>query len=294
MKQYALFLGCTIPARGQKYEMSAREVAKIMGIKFVNMEDFACCGTPMKSSDQMTSILLAARNLALAGEKKLDIATLCSSCTGVLTEVNKELNEDKDLRDKVNKELKKIGKQFIQGVRVKHFSRILYEDIGVEKIKEKVTKDISALQVSIHYGCHYFRPKEIYEGFDNAENPQTVHKLLEAAGATVVNYKNNLACCGGAILGVDQDIALAMANSKLEDVTENKVDALVTLCPFCTVMYEDNQRNIESKFEKTYDLPILYYPQIIGLAFGLDPKQLGFRLNKVKAQSLLEKIGGDQ
>jgi heterodisulfide reductase subunit B len=288
--KYALYLGCTIPARGQNYELSAREVAKILGIEFVDLEDFGCCGTPIKSSDFTTSIFLAARNIAIAGEKNLDICTLCSSCTSVLTEVNIELNENKELREKVNKELKKIGKVFKPGVKIKHFARILYEEVGIDKIKKTVKKDLSNLRLSIHYGCHFLRPSEIYEGFDDAENPALVHKILKSTGAEIVDYKNMLECCGGAILGVDKEIALTMANQKLENVTQNKVDALVTLCPFCTVMYEDNQRNIESMFEKTYRLPVLYYSQVLGLAFGIDMKSLGFRLNKVRANELLDKL----
>jgi len=289
--RYALFLGCTIPARGQNYEMSAREVAKVLDIEFVNLENFACCGTPLKSSDNFTSMVLAARNLAIAGEKKLDICTLCSSCTSVLTEVNKELNEDKNLREKINKELKKIGMEFISGVKVKHLSRILYEDVGLDKIRSKIKKNLKDLRLSIHYGCHYLRPSDIYEKFDDAENPSTIDKLVEITGAKVVDYKNKLECCGGAILGVEQDISLNMAKKKLDNITSNKVDALVTICPFCTVMYQDNQRKIESKFEVKYELPVLFYPQVLGLAFGIDQRKLGFRLNKVRANNLLEKLG---
>jgi len=223
--------------------------------------------------------------------QKLDICTLCSSCTSVLTEVNKELNEDKNLREKINKELKKIGMEFISGVKVKHLSRILYEDVGLDKIRSKIQKNLKDLRLSIHYGCHYLRPSDIYEKFDDAENPSTIDKLVEITGAKVVDYKNKLECCGGAILGVEQDISLNMAKKKLDNITSNKVDALVTICPFCTVMYQDNQRKIESKFEVKYELPVLFYPQVLGLAFGIDQRKLGFRLNKVRANNLLEKLG---
>lgn len=292
--KYALFLGCTIPARGQNYEMSSREIAKVLDIEFVNIEEFACCGTPLKSSQYSDSIILAARNLAIARENNLDICTLCSSCTSVLTEVNKELSENKELRNKINKELKKIGKTYKPGVQVKHFSRILYEDIGIKKIKKNVKNNLKDLRLSIHYGCHYLRPSHIYEGFDDAENPTTIDQLIAATGATVVDYKDKLACCGGAILGVEQEIALLMAKQKLDNVCFQNVDALVTCCPFCTVMYQDNQRKIESNFEVEYGLPILFFPQVIGLAFGIDQKRLGFRLNKIRANALLEKIGVEQ
>ena len=287
--KYALFLGCTIPVRGQNYEMSAREVAKKIGIEFVDITDFSCCGFPVKSTNVEASLVIAARNIAIAGKKGEKICTLCNACTSVLTEANKELSENKELRGKINKELAKIGLEFKPGVEIKHFSRILYEDIGIDKIREKIVKDLSKLSMSVHYGCHYLRPSELYDCFDDAENPSTVEDFVAVTGVKVVDYKNKLECCGGAILGVEEDIALSMAKQKLDNVTANKVDALVTICPFCSIMYEDNQRKIESKFNVEYNLPVLYYPQVLGLALGIDQKKLGFRLNKVKAKAVLEK-----
>jgi len=288
--KYALFLGCTIPVRAQNYEMSAREVAKKLGIDFIDIPDFSCCGFPVKSSNAESSLVIAARNLAIASKKGETICTLCNACTSVLSEANKELSENKELRNKVNKELKKVDLEFKPGVKIKHFSRILYEDIGIDQIKEKITNNLDKLSMSVHYGCHYLRPKELYDGFDDCENPESVEKLVEVTGAQVFDYKNKLDCCGGAILGVEEDIALSMAKDKLDNISKNNVDALVTICPFCSIMYEDNQRKIESKFNVEYKLPVLYYPQVLGLAMGIEPKPLGFRLNKIKAKKILEKV----
>jgi heterodisulfide reductase subunit B len=289
--RYALFLGCTIPVRAQNYELSARQVAKNLGIDFVDFPEFSCCGFPVKSSNHEASLLIAARNLAIASEKKEKICTLCNACTSVLTEANNELTKNKEIREKINTELASIDKEFKPGVEIKHFSRILYEDIGVDAIREKVKKDLSKLSMSIHYGCHYLRPTDLYDCFDDAENPSSVENLVAVTGAAVVDYKNKLECCGGAILGVEEDIALSMAKQKLDHVTANKVDALVTICPFCSIMYEDNQKKIETKFNVTYNLPVFYYPQVLGLALGIEPKQLGFQLNKIKPAAVLEKIG---
>ncbi len=288
--KYALFLGCTIPVRAQNYEMSAREVAKKLGIDFVDIPEFSCCGFPVKSSNAESSLVIAARNLAIAAKKGEKICTLCNACTSVLSEANKELTENKELRKMVNKELEKIDLEFKTGVEIKHFSRILYEDIGADKIKDKISKNLSKLSMSIHYGCHYLRPSELYDGFDDCENPESVENLVSVTGAKVFDYKNKLECCGGAILGVEEDIALSMAKDKLDNITKNNVDALVTICPFCSIMYEDNQRKIESKYDVEYNLPVLYYPQVLGLAMGIEPKPLGFRLNKIKAKQILEKV----
>jgi len=289
--KYALFLGCTIPVRGQNYEMSAREVAKKLDINFVDIPEFSCCGFPIKSTNSEASLVMAARNLAIAAKKGEKICTLCNACTSVLTEANKELSENKELREKVNKELKKIGLEYKPGVEIKHFARILYEDVGVDKIEKKLDKKLDKIKMSVHYGCHYLRPEELYDGFDDPENPSSLENLVAVTGIAVVDYRNKLECCGGAILGVEEDIALSMAKDKLDNVTRNKVDALVTICPFCSIMYEDNQRKIESKFNVEYNLPVLYYPQVLGLAMGVEPKLLGFRLNKIKANNVLEKAG---
>jgi len=292
--KYNLFLGCTIPIRGQNYEMSARKVAEILGMEFVDLEEFSCCGYPLKSTDTFASMLLAARNLAIAADDGGEVCTLCNACTGVLVEVNKELTENEELRESVNKELGRIGREFRPGVRVRHFSRVLHEDIGLDKIKEKVTRKLGTLRLSAHYGCHYTRPKNIHEGFEDPENPITLEQIIEVTGATAVDYRSKLDCCGGAILGVEEDIALRMTKKKLDELATREIDALVTGCPFCTVMYDDNQRKIESTFETEYNLPVLYFPQVLGLSFGLDRKELGFRLNKVKTKALLEKIEGTE
>lgn len=291
---YALFLGCTIPVREQNYEISARAVAKILDLELTDLEDFACCGFPVKSTDSKAALVMAARNLAIAADENLDICSLCNACTSVLTDANRKLERDEELRDEVNEELSKIDREYKPGIKVKHFARILYEEIGTNAIKKKVTKDLGDFSFSIHYGCHYLRPREIYNGFDDPEDPRTVDELVKVTGANVVDYANRLQCCGGAILGVEENIALKMAKEKLDNVTINNVDALITICPFCSIMYEGNQRKIESNFDVEYNLPVLYYPQELGLAFGLEPKkQLGFRLNKVKTDKLINKLEGE-
>jgi len=289
--KYALFLGCTVPIRGQNYELSARAVANALGIEFVDVPDFACCGFPVKSTSEETSLLIAARNLAVAEEQGFEICTLCSACTSLLTETNKRLNDSYDLRKEVNKKLKEIGRTLNDGVQIRHFARILYEDVGIDKLKASVKTKLSGIKLAAHYGCHYLKPKEIYEDFDISEDPKSLGELIEATGATWVRYEKESFCCGGAILGVDENVSLVMAGNKLALVKENEADALVTICPFCSVMYEDNQRKAGEKFGTEFGLPVLYYPQVLGLALGLEPKALGFRMNRIKPDKIFAKIG---
>jgi len=285
-----LFLGCTISIREQNYEMAARAVAKKLGIEFYDLEDFSCCGFPVKSTNAEVSLMIAARNLAIAADKCEKICTLCNACTSVLTEANKELTNNKELCKKINKELEKIGRKFKPGLEIKHFSRILYEEVGLDVIKKKIVNNLSRLKFSVHYGCHYLRPSCLYDNFEDPENPSTVEELVATTGAKVVDYKNKLDCCGSPILGVEEDIARSMVKRKLDCVTENKVDALITICPFCSIMLERTQKKIESRFNVEYNLPVLYFPQVLGLALGIDQEKLGFHLNKIKSDVLLEKV----
>src|SRR3972149_4260973 len=153
--ELALFLGCTIPARARQYEISTRKIGEKLGIKFVDIGEFSCCGFPLKAVNKETALLLAARNLSLAEEKGVEvICSICSACTENLTEMSRELNEDPELREEVNKKLKEINREYKGKVKVKHIARILYEDIGLEKIKKTVTKDLKNLTFTAHYGCH--------------------------------------------------------------------------------------------------------------------------------------------
>jgi heterodisulfide reductase subunit B len=284
--KYALFLGCTIPARSRNYELSARKVAHKLGIKLVDLEKFICCGFPIKSADQNSSMILGAYNLSLARQENLDICTLCSSCTAGLTEVSHHLAENGDVREEINESLSRAGLQYRDGVKVKHFARILYEDIGQEEIKKHFRRSLDGLRIAVHYGCHYLKPSEIYDQFDEAEDPQTLDALVALTGARVIDYSGKKRCCGGPVLPVDEKTSLSVAKEKLDDIADAGADAICLVCPFCSVMYDSNQKGIESEFGISYKLPVLYLSQILGLAMGFDRKELGLNMNVVNTKHL--------
>ncbi|MBA7594743.1 8-methylmenaquinol:fumarate reductase membrane anchor subunit [subsurface metagenome] len=289
--EYSLFLGCTVPARARNYELSTRRVAEALGIRLVDLDGSVCCGFPIRSVHYESFLLTATKNLILAEEIGMDICALCSACTSMLTEVNKELGENEELRKKV---LKKLGIRkkfrFSNSIRVKHFARILYEDVGIDKIKSKIQKVLGALKISAHYGCHYLKPSDIYENFDDPEHPKSLGELIEATGATLVDYEERNFCCGAGTLAMDENISFSMANKKLSSIKDAGADAISLICPFCSVMYDNNQPAIESKFGETYNLPVLYYPQLLGLALGMNKRELGFNMNRVKIDPLIKKL----
>lgn len=282
MKKFALFLGCTVPVRGLHYEVSARKVASRLGVELADLSEFTCCGFPMEGVDHLSSLTLSALNIVAAENHEMDIVTLCSACTATLTRANKVLKEDPNVRKEVNDILSGYGEEFRGTVKVKHYARMLLEDVGLDRIKSHVKAPLTGLKVASHYGCHYMKPSDIYDGFENPERPVTLDRLVAATGASPVEYEDKLQCCGGGILGVDEMSAFKMSQSKLAHMKAAGADIMTFVCPFCAVMYDINQKAIETKVGGKFGLPGLYYPQLLGLACGFTPKEMALELNRVK------------
>jgi heterodisulfide reductase subunit B len=286
----AFFLGCTIPARARNYEQSVRAIAPRLGIELVDVEEFACCGFPMATVHTETAMAMASRNLSIAQERHLSICTLCSSCSGALREASHRLEEDHDRRERINRMLSRIGRRYDGHTEVKHFVRILWEDVGVDRIRGQCRRPLEGLRLAAHYGCHYLKPSEVHGGFDHVEAPSTIDAIIEATGAQPVDYPTKKLCCGGSVLGADKQTALEMAARKLIELRQLEVDALVVICPFCGVMYDANQKVMEKTMGLSLEMPVLYLPQVIGLAFGMDDKELGLRTHAIKPTTILERL----
>ncbi len=288
---YTLFLGCTVPVRAANYELSARKVAERLDIQLHDVPQFACCGYPVKSVNHYAYLLMAARNLALAEEKGHSLCTLCSACCGALAEANHEILEDEKLRQRINEDLSRwIGKRYEGKIHVTHYIRMLNEEVGCKGIAGEIQTDLSSLRIAPHYGCHYTKPSTIYGRIEDPENPRSLDELIEASSAKSISYENKLSCCGGGVLAIDEQVALGMAKSKLDHIQAMKADAMILVCPFCDIMYESNQKKIEKAAGKEYKLPILFYPQLLGLAMGMEPDELGMKMNRVRPTELLKKI----
>jgi heterodisulfide reductase subunit B len=290
MKSYALFLGCTIPARQPNYELSARKTLEKLGVELVDLDNFTCCcPPPIQSINLETSQAVAAYNICLAEEAGLDIVALCNGCYESLAMANAALKKDKNRRAKINEILAEVGKEFKGTIEVKHYLQVLIDDIGVEGIKASVVKPLSTLKVAPFYGCHSLRPSELLE-FDDPERPHILEDLIEALGAESVEYRDKLKCCGGLLRGVSDDLALDLAREKLVNTTKAGAECIATLCPFCFVALDIGQLQVKSKFNEVYDMPIIHYSELLALALGVDPEELALRSHKVKTDKVIEKI----
>jgi heterodisulfide reductase subunit B len=289
-KSYALFLGCTIPARVRSYEQSVRAVAARFDIDLVTLESFACCGFPIAAADHGAAQALAARNLSLAEERGLPICSLCSSCTSQLTETSRHLAQHPGERETVNRRLAKINRKYTGPVEVRHFVRILWEEVGPERMREAFTLPLAGLRLAAHYGCHFLKPSALYGGFDVVEDPHTLDDLIRLTGATPVDYTRKKQCCGGSVLVADQRTALEIGRDKLAELKSLEADAMVVVCPFCGVTFDSNQKVIEKTFEQSFDMPVLYLTQVLGLALGMGEKELGLGTHAIKTKAVVEKL----
>jgi heterodisulfide reductase subunit B2 len=287
--KYLIFLGCAVPYRVSAYEISARKVLGKLGIELVEMPEFNCCGLPLDPVSHETMLILSARNLALAEKENLPILTLCPGCAGTLKKVTKVLKEDKHLREQVNSHLKEAGLEFKGTAVAKHITQVLTEDIGLENIKKAVVKPLTMLKVAEHVGCHLLRPKD-YVAFDNPEDPKVLRNLIEATGATCLEYIDETECCGAPSVGVSDKVALQLARDKLSHVKLVDAQALITICAFCHIMFDTNELRIEKTFNEVYGIPILHYPQLLGLALGMTPEELAFNELRVNASKLIKQI----
>jgi heterodisulfide reductase subunit B len=285
-----LFLGCTVPVRNLNYEVAARLTAERLGITFRDLETFGCCGFPLKSIRARDTLLTAARNLALAEREGMEICALCNACAGTLTEAAHVLEHHPDVKEEINKRLETVGLRYEGPVRVRHYMRLLWEEIGVEAVREAVSRPLTEVILAPHYGCHYLKPSELTVGFDSPDVPRTLTELILATGAQVADYPTLKDCCGGGVLGMSEEVANELARKKLEDVSRTEAHALVLVCPFCNVMYEGQQKKIAKGAGIDLKVPVVYYPQILGLALGISSEELGFKLNRVKPKTLLEMV----
>jgi len=287
--KYAYFPGCVISQRENSFELSTRKVISKLGIELIDLEGASCCGFLLGAIDHLSSTVMAARNLTLAEENGYNMLTLCPACSGHFTRVERELQKDSKLLNAVNKALGEVNRKYKGSSEVKHITKIFIEDVGVEKLRETVIKPLKQLRVAPHWGCHIVKPSEEIL-FDSPENTRLLDSLIEATGAECVKYLEKNTCCGAPTMGVDENLAIRVVRENLKSIEESGSDLIVTVCPFCHLHYDLYRGRIEEQYSEKYEMPVLHYTQLLGLAQGFDPDELGVYENRVAVDDVLEKI----
>ncbi len=288
----ALFLGCVIPTEQYAYEVAVREVFPKLGIELIDMKGAGCCGCPLRGINALGWAYLSARDLALAEKMNLDVLTLCNSCHLSFCEIKNLFDEKPEVKDKVNFFLEKEGLRYNGNVKVKHVLDVLHDDVGVEKIAKSVKRPLKGFNFAAHYGCHALMPSGTGR-IDDSCNPHKLEDLIEALGAQSEDYLERLDCCGGLAATAAEKMVAQMAWSKLRAVQDHGFDGMVTLCPFCTKMFDAKQEVVKKVVgDEKLSLPVLYYVQLLGYAMGIKKEKLGLDLNLSPVNRLFEKLEG--
>jgi heterodisulfide reductase subunit B len=257
-------------------------------MELLELEDWNCCGsTPYGSLDEVESIVVAARNLALAEKRGLDLVTPCSSCYVTLAKADRHLREHPKLLAQVNEALAAAGLGYQGGIRVRHIVDVLANDITPEFIASRVKFGLNKLKVAPYYGCQLVRPQY---GLDDTEYPRSLDKLVECLGAEAVEFPLRARCCGGSLTLSEEDRALELMRRLLRNAAESGAQCLVTACPLCQTNLDAYQGRVNGRFKTAYKLPVLYITQLVGLALGIEVKSLGMNTNIVSPREVLDYV----
>lgn len=292
MRYYTYFPGCCASHGGaQAYDWSALAVARALNVELVELEDWNCCGsTPCRSIHELTAFCSSARNLALAERRGLDLVTPCSGCYVTLGRTNSAMKEHRGLKAKVDEALAAGGLEYRGTVRVRHLLDIFANDIGCDEIVSKVKRNLRGLKVAPYYGCQIVRPGP---SFDHPEFPQSLDRLLESLGAEVTSFPLKARCCGGSLIISEEDLALELIYKLLDSASSNGAECVATVCPLCQTNLDVYQGRINKKFKSKFDIPILFFTQLMGVAFGIEDKVLGLEKCIVSAEKALASMVGD-
>ena len=287
--RYAFFPGCTLKSAASELETSTILTCQKLGIELVEIDGWTCCGASQAQDvDDYFALLVNARNLALAEAQGFDrIMTVCNTCTLMLRRAKARLDGSEALKAKVNKALAEVGLEYQGTAEVTHYLWALVQDYGLDRLKEQVAVPLTELNVANFYGCHILLPPKIM-GFEDARNPQSMEMVARALGANSVDFSQRLACCGfHSIYPAEREAELANGASCIA-AREQGADCIVTPCPLCHFALDMWQADSQKLYEQDITMPVLHLPQLVGLALGFTPKELGINKHVVNATRMLK------
>jgi heterodisulfide reductase subunit B len=274
--RFAYYPGCSLEATGRPYEASVEEVSKALGIELVELEDWNCCGaTAYMSINETLSFSLSARNLCQARKIGDTLVTACSACYTNLRKTEKYLSDFPEIKTKVNAALLEADLKYEGGITTKHFLQTVVEDVGLDQVKSHIKKPLTGLRVAPYYGCQIARPFGIE---DDADNPTMMDRLLVALGAEPTVYPMKTVCCGGSLMGIRRDVALRLCRNILLCAEQYEAECIAVTCPLCQMNLDAFQSAINKTYGTKFRIPVVYFTQLMGMAFGMNSKCL--RLNE--------------
>ena len=257
----AYYPGCTATSTSSEYDESSRETLKYLGVELEEIPDWTCCGASSGHViNRELAVALSSRNLALVGKMALGMVAPCPACALRHKTAEHELSKDPELKARVEKE---IGMSLELSQKPRHILEVLYQDVGIDAIKQKVQKPLTGLKVVTYYGCYLVRPPDI-SSFDNPENPVIMDQIMTALGAEVLDWSYKVDCCGGGLSIVAPQVVEKLAGKIISGASAVGADAIVTACGIC-------QANLDMRQPKngtSHPMPIFYFSELSALAFG--------------------------
>ena len=296
MLRYAYFPGCVAQGACEELYLSTAAVTTTLGIELIELKKAACCGSgTYKEDSQLLEDTVNARNIALAESLNLPLLTHCSTCQGVIAQVDDRLKiakiEDRQYFDRVNSFLEKESCSPYQGnSEVKHLLWAIIGDYGLEKLQEKVKRKLTGLNCAAFYGCYLLRAQKKLP-FDDAFNPRSMENVFTAVGANPIYYQGRTRCCGWPLASYATEQSFKMAGNHILEAKQAGADCMVTPCPLCHLNLDSRQPEVAKVINNPLGLPVLHLPQLIGLALGIEPKKLGLDRHMVSTKPILKKMG---
>ncbi len=295
MNKYLFYPGCAMETSANAYNDSLNAVRKPLGLDLEEIDDWNCCGATEYVGISLTpAYALISRNLALAAKQSNSTKTVvasCSACYLNLAKADHYMLERPVLGENVNKALAAGGLEYTPGsLTIRHLLDVIINDVGLETVKSRVVKPLKGLRVAPYLGCMVPRP-DYEKRWSDHERPDELDRLLKALGAEVIDFPLKTHCCGGHMTQISPTTAFELIRRLIQSADQYQADLMVTVCPMCQMNLDAYQNETNRYFHTNYKMPILFFTQLIGLAFGVDPKELGFGKELVDARAALSRIG---
>ena len=275
--RYALFTGCTAKQSTPEQMMSTMAVAEKLGIELVELTEASCCGAShLQDYDDFLSLVLNARNIAYAEKHGLTMVTICNTCQLNTAMTKHRLDENPELKAKVNEKLAEVGLEYKGTSEIIHFLYAIIDDIGLDKIKEMVVTPLSQFNIAPFYGCHNIRPSELHKK-DNPYRPTSLDDLIIACGGETVDYEEKNKCCGFHIELQAPKTAAILTGNAIAGAMDGNADMMVTPCPLCHLKLDTQTHHASEAIGRDVELPVLHMQQMVGLALGCSPEELGLQ-----------------
>ncbi|MFQ6035714.1 MAG: CoB--CoM heterodisulfide reductase iron-sulfur subunit B family protein [Sedimentisphaerales bacterium] len=286
--KYAYYPGCSLHATALDYNESTLAVAEVLGVELVEVPSWSCCGsTPAHCTDELLATALPIKNILAAKSVAEQVLVCCSACFSRFKFAQRNIRQKNDLRTKI---AEMMPVEQADSVKVRHLIEVLTQDVGVEKIAEAKQRDLG-LKVACYYGCLLTRPPKI-TNLDDPEDPHFMDDLLRAAGMETITWPYKTECCGATFALTRTEIVLRLAADILQMAKEADADCISVACPLCHANLDMRQGDIAKKLGVRYEIPIFYFTQLLGMAFGSEKDQLGIGRSFVGApKRILSRLG---